>query len=409
MLRRGLDGLRGSIHYIYVGEFPTRLPGWEQTRHFCGPMTPTDLKAESRRLTQFLLADIIAISADAIICIDAEQRITLFNDGAERIFGWTAEEAIGQPLDILLPDRVRDAHRAHVERFRASPDRARRMGQRQEISGLRKNGEEFPAEAAIAKVMMGDSVVYSVVLRDITEQVELHKRLQRAVLARDETVGVVAHDLRNPVSAVKMLSQALLNRAESLQPDDTEQLSLIREAALQMDRLIQDLLDITRVESGRLMIDAQPVTTIALLEGALRTLRPLVEGAGLTLLTDFASTLPRVNADPERIGQVLSNLVGNAIKFGADGGQIMVAASSSETEVTVLVRDQGRGISAEHLPHIFDRFWQASQSNIRTRGAGLGLPIAQGIIRAHGGQMRAESTPGKGTTVSFTLPVVAAG
>jgi PAS domain S-box-containing protein len=369
---------------------------------------PTDLKAESRRLTQFLLADIIAISADAIICIDAEQRITLFNDGAERIFGWTAEEAIGQMLDILLPERVRDGHRGHIDRFRQSPDRARRMGQRQEISGLRKSGEEFPAEAAIAKVTMGDSVVYSVVLRDITEQVELHKRLQRAVFARDETVGVVAHDLRNPVSAVKMLSQALLNRAEWLRPDDTEQLTLIREAALQMDRLIQDLLDITRVESGRLMIDAQPVTTIALLEGALRTLRPLAEAAGLKLVTDFPSTLPEVNADPERIGQVLSNLVGNAIKFGSQAGEITVAASASANEVTVSVRDRGRGISPEQLPHVFDRFWQASQSNIRTRGAGLGLPIAQGIIRAHGGEIRVESTVGKGTTVYFSLPVAPA-
>lgn len=371
-------------------------------------MNPTShIKGESRRLTEFLLADIIAISADAIICIDAEQRITLFNDGAERIFGWTSEEAIGQQLDILLPERVRDIHRAHIERFRQSPDRARRMGQRQEISGRRRNGEEFPAEAAIAKVSMGGSVVYSVVLRDITEQVELHKRLQRAVFARDETVGVVAHDLRNPVSAVKMLSQALLNRAEALDADDAEQLKLIREAALQMDRLIQDLLDITRVESGRLAIDAQQVTTIALLEGALRTLRPLVAEAGMRLVTDLPSTLPKVNADPERIGQVLSNLVGNAIKF-SDGGEIIIAASASGNEITVSVSDKGRGITPDQLPHIFDRFWQAAQSNIRTRGAGLGLPIAQGIIRAHGGQMHAESTPGQGTTVSFTLPVVEA-
>ena len=369
-------------------------------------MTPTSpIKAESRRLTEFLLSDIVAISADAIICIDAEQRITLFNEGAERIFGWNADEAIGQPLDILIPERAREQHHVHVERFGESAERARRMGHRQEISGLRKNGEEFPAEAAIAKVKMGDSVVYSVVLRDITEQVELHKRLQRAVFARDETVGVVAHDLRNPVSAVKMLSQALLNRADALDDGDTEQLKLIREAAMQMDGLIQDLLDITRVESGRLTIDAQPVATIALLEGALRTLRPLVEEAGIQLVTDFPTSLPKVNADQERIGQVLSNLVGNAIKFGKDGGQIAVTASVSGTEVIVSVSDTGRGITPEHLPHIFDRFWQASHSTMRTRGAGLGLPIAQGIIGAHGGQIRVESTAGEGTTVFFTLPV----
>src|SRR6185436_1932665 len=143
-------------------------------------------QAETQRLTQFLLADIVGISADAIICVDSEQKITLFNDGAERIFGWRADEVMGKGLDLLLPVRARAAHPGHIERFRHSPEQARKMGERREISGLRKSGEEFPAEAAIAKVSMGNSVVFSVVLRDITEQVELHRRLQRAVSARDD-------------------------------------------------------------------------------------------------------------------------------------------------------------------------------------------------------------------------------
>ena len=364
------------------------------------------MKGESRRLTEFLLADIIGIAADAIICVDQQQRITLFNDGAEQIFGWSAEEAIGQPLEILLPERVREVHQKHMERFAAAPDRARKMGQRQEISGLRKNGEEFPAEAAIAKVTMGDSVVFSVVLRDITEQVELHKRLQKALRARDDTVGVVAHDLRNPVSAVKMLSQAVINGAGNQLPASSlEALHLIREAAVQMDRLIEDLLDITRVEEGRLTMDLQPVTTVALLEGAVRTLRPLVENAGHALHVDLPSTLPMVNADPERIGQVLSNLIGNSIKFTPAGGRISVVASEAGDEVQVSVSDTGMGIAPDHLPHVFDRFWQNQQSTIRSRGAGLGLPIARGIIHAHGGRMWAESTPGQGSTFSFTIPI----
>jgi PAS domain S-box-containing protein len=363
---------------------------------------------ESQRLTQFLLADIVGISADAIICIDAEQNITLFNDGAERIFGWSSDEVMGKPLDMLLPERVRAVHHTHIERFAKSPERARKMGERTEISGVRKNGEEFPAEAAIAKVTLGDSVVFSVVLRDITEQMELHKRLQRAVRARDDTVGVVAHDLRNPVSAVKMLSSALLQRADTAQltAEGQEQVRLIRDAALQMDRLIQDLLDITRVETGRLGISPQPVTTIALIEGALRTLRPLVEEARLRLETDLPASLPRVNADPERIGQVLSNLIGNAIKFTPSGGRIRVSASEQGDAVRVSVSDTGSGIAPERLPHIFDRYWQSTASTIRSRGAGLGLPIARGIVQAHGGQLSIESVVGQGTTFHFTLPVV---
>ncbi|HEY8175245.1 MAG TPA: PAS domain S-box protein, partial [Gemmatimonadaceae bacterium] len=334
-------------------------------------MAPTSASRESRRLTEFLLADIVRIAADAIICIDADQKITLFNEGAETIFGWTADEVIGKPLDLLLPERAREVHPHHIERFRDAPEHARKMGERREISGLRKNGEEFPAEAAIAKVKMGDSIVYSVVLRDITEQVELHRKLQRAVNARDDTVGVVAHDLRNPVSAVKMLSSALLQRddIESLPLEAAEQLRLIRESALQMDRLIQDLLDVTRVETGRLTVDQQPIATAELVEGALRTLRPLVKDAGLKLVVAVHKKVPAVNADAERIGQVLSNLIGNAIRFTAPGGIITVSAESEGSLVQISVSDTGTGISKEQLPHIFDRFWQSSQSTIRSRGA----------------------------------------
>jgi PAS domain S-box-containing protein len=371
------------------------------------PSKPAKTSGETRRLTEFLLSDIVAIAADAIICIDAEQRITLFNDGAEQIFGWTADEMMGKPLDLLLPERFRAGHRAHVDRFGRSNENARRMGERREIAGLRENGEEFPAEAAIAKVHMGDNVVYSVVLRDITEQVQLHKRLQRAVRARDETVGVVAHDLRNPVSAVKMLAAALMagEEWERLSAERKERVRLIREAALQMDRLIQDLLDVTRVESGRLAINPQPLTTVALLDGALQTLRPLVEQAGVTLGTSVPSALPKVSADPERVGQVLSNLIGNSLKFTPAGGRIDVTAARDGDMVRVSVRDTGAGISREQLPHLFERYWEGTPSAIRSKGAGLGLPISKGIVAAHGGRIWVESEPGQGATFHFTLPV----
>jgi len=371
------------------------------------PSKPAKTSGETRRLTEFLLADIVAIAADAIICIDAEQQVTLFNDGAEQIFGWTADEMMGKPLELLLPERFRAGHHAHVERFGRSKENARRMGERREIAGLRKNGEEFPAEAAIAKVHMGDNVVYSVVLRDITEQVQLHKRLQRAVRARDETVGVVAHDLRNPVSAVKMLAAALMSGDdwEGLSTERRERVRLIREAALQMDRLIQDLLDVTRVESGRLAINTQPLTTVALLDGALQTLRPLVEEAGLTLNIEVPSALPKVSADPERVGQVLSNLIGNSLKFTPAGGHVDVIAARDGDMVRVSVRDTGTGIAHEQLPHLFDRYWEGTSSAIRSKGAGLGLPIAKGIVAAHGGRLWVESEPGAGATFHFTLPV----
>ena len=334
------------------------------------------------------MADIVAIAADAVICIDADQKITLFNDGAQVIFGWTAEEVIGKPLDILLPERVRSVHGGHIEGFRKSKDHARRMGERREISGLRKNGEEFPAEAAIAKVHMGDTVVFSVLLRDITDQVALQKRLQRAVIARDETVGMVAHDLRNPLSAIKMLAASAL--PEAVAQPVKEKLGLIRSAAEQMDRLIQDLLDVTRAEAGQLRVDPAPIAVSELLDLSLTTLRPLVETARLTLSVTGASA-DRVLADAPRVSQVVSNLIGNAIKFTPANGEISVSVSPMIGFAKIAVSDTGAGIAREQLTNVFDRFWQSSQSNIRVRGAGLGLAIARGVVKAHGGEIWAAS------------------
>jgi PAS domain S-box-containing protein len=359
-------------------------------------MSPT------RRLTEFLLSDIVRISADAVICLDEEHKVTLFNEGAEAIFGWTSAEMIGQPLERLLPERARRVHDGHMEGFRSAKEDARRMGERREISGVRKNGEEFPAEAAIAKVHMGDAVVYSVVLRDITAQVRLQKKLQRAISTRDETVGMVAHDLRNPLSAIKMLSASTLEDSGALPESVIENLELIRSAAVQMDSLIQDLLDVTRVEAGELRVDLAPVDVSDLLEQSLTMLRPLVANAGLNLAVEPGPPL-RVLADAPRIGQVLSNLVGNAIKFTPAKGQVTIAVARSDERAMISVSDNGTGIGKDTLPHVFDRFWQVPNASIRSRGAGLGLPIARGIVHAHGGKMWAESEPGRGSTFSFTL------
>ena len=358
---------------------------------------------EARRLTQFLLADIVNISADAVICIDGLRRITLFNEGAARIFGYSADEVMGKPLEMLLPERYRDSHEHHVDGFRKSKEHARRMGERREISGVRKNGQEFPAEAAIAKVHMGDSVVYSVALRDITESVELQKKLQQAVAARDETVAMVAHDLRNPLSAIKMLAAAT-GDGDDAAGTVHERLAMIRSAATQMDGLIRDLLDVARAEAGQLHVDAKPTPLGEVMESALSTLRPLLDEARVELRV---SDLPRaaVLADNARIGQVISNLIGNALKFTSSGGRVTISATVTDSVMQVSVTDTGSGITADLLPHVFDRFRQSNTPAIRSRGAGLGLPIARGIITAHGGRMWVESEVGKGSTFSFTLPL----
>ncbi|HEU4988230.1 MAG TPA: ATP-binding protein [Gemmatimonadaceae bacterium] len=515
-----------------------------------------------------LLAEIIGISADAIICVDGDQRITFFNEGAVRIFGYAVDEVMGQPLDILLPASARSVHHEHMARFARSAVTARRMGERQEIAGRRKNGEEFPAEAAIAKLKAGSEIFASVVLRDVTERkhaerrqqfllevsellassldvhetlgliarlwiptiadqtvvemthrgelyhlrafqpagkaleqsraaaaaaalwtpidgcsdsadpvqhvpvdaalraapdayreavraleprtalaitlehagepfgrvlafsrraapldgadlilardlarrasialenARLHDHLQWALRARDDTMSVVSHDLRNPVNAVKMLAGAVLQpaQAENLPGEIAEQVRVIQSAAQQMDTLIQDLLDMSRAEAGRFAVDAEPVPASDLLRDALRTLAPLAADKNVAIVTEWNDPLPDVQVDPERIAQVVSNVVGNAIKFTPPGGRICVSAIERPDAVVVSVQDTGPGISAHHLAHVFDRYWQSSR---KTRGAGLGLPIAKAIVEAHQGRIWAESVEGHGATFHFTLP-----
>jgi signal transduction histidine kinase len=166
--------------------------------------------------------------------------------------------------------------------------------------------------------------------------------------------------------------------------------------------MIQDLLDVKRMESGRLTIDARPEQPTSIVNDTIDMLRPLAAGSTIRLETNIEEFLPPVIADAARIQQVLSNLVGNAVKFTPRNGRITVCAERIESEVRFSVIDTGPGIPAEQLPHIFGRFWQAKSSD--RRGIGLGLAIAKGIVEAHNGRIWVESTVGLGSTFYFTLP-----
>ncbi|MFI5311944.1 MAG: ATP-binding protein [Gemmatimonadales bacterium] len=364
------------------------------------------------QLDDFVLRQTLTIAADAIICIDSEQRITFFNDGAVAIFGYASDEVLGKHLEMLYPERLHSVHRKHVAAFGQAPVAARSMGERREITGLRKDGTEFPAEAAIAHVQSADGTAFSVVLRDVTERrrieavnAQLVRDLQSAVSARDEMLAIVSHDLRNPVNAVKMLSAAILREVvgTDVGEDVREHAGTMGKAAEQMDALIQDLLDVSRIESGRLQLSPRAVPLPTLLQHALATLTPIAKEDGVTLHADVDPDLPPVDVDAARIVQVLSNLVGNGIKYTPRGGTVTVTATRDYDDVRVTVADTGVGISVDDLPRVFDRFWQVRRTN--RSGAGLGLTIARGIVRGHGGRIWVESTAGAGTRVHFTLPV----
>lgn len=521
---------------------------------------------------------IIEISADAIITINESQQIIRYNNGAEEIFGYTHAEILGQTIDVLIPSRFRANHPAQIRGFAESPVVARRMGERRQISGLRKSGEEFPAEASISKTQIGSEWIYTVALRDVTERVrgaraqhflaqatallnstldaaqtlesiatlsipllgdwcvvflrrsdgvfdravavhqnpacapamealasipftpkpdhallpclnegfsilqpdfdddairewseiprhylllrelnpvsmiavplrgrdqhagaicffidhatkrvhdrddlELAEELARraglaldnarlytlanaAVTARDDVLAVVSHDLGNPLAAIRLSSAALAKMlAQGENAAALEQVENIRSAVLHMDRLLNDLLDIKRIEAGFMSLELERIPASQLLDEVVRTYAALADARNITLTRQSVDADTTVIADRGRIAQVFSNLVGNALKFSPPGQSIVLGADVAYSVVEFSIGDTGPGIPAEHLAHIFDRFWQVRRTG--RQGIGLGLAIVKGIIDAHSGTIRVSSELGEGTTFTFTLPL----
>jgi signal transduction histidine kinase len=239
-------------------------------------------------------------------------------------------------------------------------------------------------------------------------QRRLEEELRRALQMRDEVLGIVAHDLRNPLSTI--IVQASIMQASALvqggpEPERRGQLAAesISRAANRMKHLIQDLLDVAQVEAGGLRVQRAEESARDLVLEAVDTQRSLADSAALKLEIDLERELPTVWCDRNRLLQVFENLIGNAIKFTPPSGRIEVGAGRREKEVLFWVSDTGCGIPPESQDHVFDRFWQATRHGGRP-GVGLGLPITRGIVEAHGGRIWVDSTVGRGTTFFFAIP-----
>jgi PAS domain S-box-containing protein len=240
------------------------------------------------------------------------------------------------------------------------------------------------------------------------ENARLFEQARKAVAARDEVVAVVSHDLRNPLNAILLAVTVLgeFGDPERLDARDRKQIEVVRRAADQMTALTQDLVEVSALESGTVTVTPRACAPAVLLSG-LDLFAAEAEEKGIALRTSVPEGLPRVSADYGRVLQVVGNLVGNAVKFTPAGGEVEVGAARAAEYVRFWVRDTGPGIEREHLPRLFDRFWQARRGGYA--GAGLGLAIVRGIVEAHGGQVWAESERGTGSTFHFTLRVAPEG
>jgi PAS domain S-box-containing protein len=245
------------------------------------------------------------------------------------------------------------------------------------------------------RMVRGSSRVAALML----DNARLLAAANQARKARDDMLGVVAHDLRNPLTVIAARGAALRLGAER------EIGAEIERASKRMSRLIQDLIDVTRLEAGPLTLKQAMLSSNKALSEALASQVPLASSASLEIRLDAAPELPDIWADHDRLLQVLENLIGNAIRFSKPGGHITLTARAGPSEVQFSVADTGSGIESKHLPRVFDRFWQGPGAN--RSGAGLGLPIVKGIVEAHGGRVWVQSSPGQGSTFFFTIPTAA--
>lgn len=377
----------------------------------------TDLrKAEAEHLkSEMRLSGILSIAPEAIIAVDMSGNIQLFNSGAEQIFGYTADAVIGRSLGVLLPERARAHHHAMMQAFGNSTEPSRLMSRRGRISGRRKDGTEFPAEASIAKLDVAGEKIFTVILRDITARVEEERALiaakeaaESANRAKSQFLANMSHELRTPLNAIIGFSEMMTRRQLGpLGNKRYEQYAAdICDSGKHLLDVINDVLDVAKIEASEMNLYETPLNLERLAHRCLDLLKMIANSKGVTVSIDANQAMPKVLADKRKVKQIVINLLSNAIKFTPKGGTVTVrVAIGRNGEPMVVVADTGIGIPSERLPHIGQPFVQVEGGlNRRFEGTGLGLALSKALVELHGGTLTVESEVGHGTTVTVRLP-----
>jgi PAS domain S-box-containing protein len=371
-------------------------------------------------IAQARLAAIVDSSDDVIVSKTLDGIITSWNRAAERLFGWAADEAVGRPITLIIPaDR-----RAEEQEVLARIGRGERVDHFETVR-VTKDGRPVEVSITVSPVRdaSGRIVGASKIARDIgdrrrleAERARLLAREQEARLeaealnrAKDELLATVSHELRTPLNSIfgwaRMLQSAGLDEATRARAVD----AIVRNASAQA-RLVEDLLDLSRIVAGRMRLDVQAVDLNAVVEAALETVRPAAAVREVELAVALDGSVGTIAGAPDRLQQVVWNLLTNAVKFTPAGGRVEIASRRVEATVEIVITDTGEGIAADLLPHVFEPFRQGDSSSTRAHGGlGLGLALVRQLVELHGGCVRAESPgPGRGSTFTVTLPLTPA-
>ncbi|HLS80251.1 MAG TPA: PAS domain-containing sensor histidine kinase [Steroidobacter sp.] len=409
-----LRGKDGRYRWFLTSAFPVRNESGAIKQWF-GVSTDITAQfegAEKLRKSEARFRALVEASPLGIAVMDMNGEPIFYNPMCEMLHGSSLEEAraSGWTRALHPDDRQWVADSWRRARMMAKPWSETYRFLHPDGRVVWVSGRAAPMHVA------GRQVGYVGTLEDITElkaaecererllelEREARCRAERATQQRGETLGIVAHDLRNYLHTLAILATRMLKAPTEAQAGPGSDLGIMRRTIESMGRLISDLLDVSTIEAGGLAIEPIRCDLGALLDEALESFMCAAAEKNITLICSPTQGLPAVLADRSRINQVLSNLLDNAMKFTPPGGSVRLETHLQEKYVHVTVADTGAGIPAENLAHIFDRFWQAHRA--ARAGAGLGLAIAKGLVEAHGGRIWAQSKPGSGTTMSFTIP-----
>ncbi|MEX2572007.1 MAG: PAS domain-containing sensor histidine kinase [Gemmatimonadota bacterium] len=375
------------------------------------PMSGTapELESDDLGVVDASYRSLVRAAPLALYLLDPEGVVRLWNPAAEQLFGWSEQDVVGGPD----PTVTRDGEGLASLLANAGP--ALEIVER-EVVRRRRDGSDIDIALSAGRVCdrHGRTQAIVVLAADISarrrreeERGELLERERHAVHARERLLAVVSHDLRNSLATVLLNASAIIESPNpgAVDPSVRDQLQWIARSAEQMNRLISDLLDVSAIELGRFSLDPSPHSVRKIVRDAAEMYRPLTAEKGIGFTWEGASDLPDVRVDAGRIQQVLGNLLANAVKFSPPESSVVLRAEMhSPMEVRFSVQDTGPGIAPDHLPEVFELYWQGDRG--RRAGAGLGLGIAKAIVEAHGGRIWAASELGRGSTVSFTVPII---